>query len=135
MMNIDVRKLNEQKTYSGRITFEYDAPQDLVSIPFVKFASPVKIDAEYELFADDALELRGKISYRLVGQCSRCLKEASVDVEGEIDALFEPKRDSEDYSYTGSVINLTEAVRDAIMASMPFGVSCGEDCEEIEYLK
>ena len=134
-MNIDVRKLNAQKTYSGRITFEYDAPQDLVSIPFVKFASPVKIDAEYELFADDALELRGKISYRLVGQCSRCLKEASVDVEGEIDALFEPKRDSEDYSYTGSVINLTEAVRDAIMASMPFGVSCGEDCEEIEYLK
>ena len=133
MMIIDVRKLNAQKRYSGSMEFDYSAPETLIEIPFVKFAAPVKVSFEYELFEDDSMEIRGAVSYRLEGQCSRCLKEASVDVEGELDAYFEPRKDYEDYGYTNGVIDLTKAVDDAIMASMPFSVSCGEDCEEISY--
>ena len=92
MMIIDVRKLNAQKKYSGTLEFEYEAPENLIDIPFVKFSSPVKVEAEYELFEDDSLELRGKILYTLGGQCSRCLKETSERVEGELDAYFQPLR-------------------------------------------
>ena len=134
MMIIDIRKLNAQKKYVGSMEMEYSAPETLIEIPYVKFSAPVKISFDYEIFEDDSVEIRGTVSYRLEGQCSRCLKAASQEVVGELDALFECKKDFSDYGYTNGVLNLTKAVEDAIMASMPFSVSCGEDCEGISYL-
>ncbi len=133
MMKIDVRKLNAQKMYEGNMEFSYSAPENLVEIPFVKFAEPVKVSFAYELFEDNSLEIRGTVSYTLQGQCSRCLKETSQVVEGELDAYFEPRPDFEDYGYTNGVIDLKKAVDEAIMASMPFVLSCGEECEELSY--
>ncbi len=133
MMIIDIRKLNAQKKYSGSMEFEYSAPETLIEIPFVKFSAPVKVAFEYELYEDDSLEIRGTVSYRLEGQCSRCLQEAAMEVIGELDAYFEPRKDYEDYGYTNGVVDLTKAVEDAVMASMPFTLSCGEDCKELSY--
>ena len=132
-MIIDIRKLNAQKKYSGSMEFEYPAPETLIEIPFVKFATPVRIAFEYELYEDDSLEIRGTISFKLVGQCSRCLKDASQEVEGELNAYFEPRTDYEDYGYTNGRVDLTKAVEDAVMACMPFTISCGKDCKEISY--
>ena len=58
-MIIDVRKLNAQKKYSGSMEFEYAAPEHLIGIPYVKFAAPVKVSFEYELYEDDSLEING----------------------------------------------------------------------------
>ena len=132
-MIIDVRKLNAQKKYSGHMEFEYSAPETLIEIPFVNFVGPVKIAFDYDLYEDDSLEIRGTVSYKLEGQCSRCLKAAAQDVEGELDAYFEPRKDYEDYGYTNGVVDLKKAVEDAIMASMPFILSCGEHCKGIKY--
>lgn len=133
-MIIDIRKLNAQKAYQGELHFEYSAPEKLIGIPFVKFSGPVKVDFSYELYADDALEIKGKVTYGIEGQCSRCLKDAAQAVEGELDALFEPGEDPEDYGYSGGIVRLEEAVEDAIMASMPFSLSCGESCEGISFV-
>ena len=81
MMVIDIRKLNAQKKYSGDMEFTYSAPETLIEIPFVKFAGPVKVAFAYDLYEDDSLEIRGIVSYRLEGQCSRCLKDAAQFVE------------------------------------------------------
>ena len=132
-MVIDVRQLNAQKRYTGTLEFSVEGESELIDIPFVEFASPVKIQADYELFEDDALELKGKISFWLKGQCSRCLKDAQTFVEGEIDALFEPFEGGEDYSNQNGKIDLTEAIREAVMASMPKVLSCGDACEGIKY--
>ena len=132
-MLIDIRKLNAQKKYTGQMEFEYSAPETFIEIPFVKFAAPVKIVFDYELYEDNSLEIRGSVSYVLEGQCSRCLKETKMQVEGDLDAYFENRKDYEDYGYTNGVVNITQAVEDAIMASMPYVLSCGEDCETISY--
>ena len=133
MMVIDIRKLNAQKKYSGEFEFEYSAPEHLIEIPYVKFSSPVKVLFEYELYEDDSIEIRGKVVYSLQGQCSRCLKETTAQVEGELDAYFEPRKDYEDYGYTNGIVDLTKAVDDAIMASMPFLIVCSDECEKIAY--
>ncbi|MBE5746747.1 MAG: DUF177 domain-containing protein [Clostridiales bacterium] len=132
-MLIDIRKLNAQKKYEGTMEFEYSAPETFIEIPFVKFAAPVKIVFDYELYEDNSLDIRGTISYVLEGQCSRCLKETRTQVEGELNAYFENRKDYEDYGYTNGIVDITQAVEDAIMASMPFALSCGEDCETISY--
>ncbi len=133
MMVIDIRKLNAQKKYSGSMEFEYSAPETLIEIPFVKFAGNVKVVFEYDLYEDDSVEIRGNVIYRLEGQCSRCLKDAAADVVGELNALFENRKDFEDYGYTNGVVHLESAVEDAIMASMPFTLSCGESCEGLSW--
>lgn len=133
MMNIYVRKLIAQKSFSGTVKFDYAAPGNLIDIPFVKFSAPVKVEAEYVIFEDDSVEVKGKVVYDLAGQCSRCLQETSQHREGEIDAYFQPFVGGEDYSYFGGVIDLTDAVNDAIMASLPYALSCGKDCPGIRY--
>ena len=133
MMTIDIRKLNAQKKYSGDMEFEYTAPENLIDIPFVKFATPVKVKFSYELYEDDSLEIRGTVSYRIEGQCSRCLKEASQEIEGELDAYFQPFKDCEDYSYSNGIVDLKKAVEEAVMASLPFTLSCGDGCEGISF--
>ena len=133
MMIIDIRKLNAQKKYTGDMEFEYSAPESLIDIPFVKFAAPIKIAFSYELYEDDSLEIRGTVSYRIEGQCSRCLKETAQTIEGELDAYFQPFKDCEDYSYTNGIVDLKKAVEEAVMASLPFNLSCGDECEGLSY--
>lgn len=133
MMIIDIRKLNAQKKYFGDMQLEYVAPENLIDIPFVKFAAPVTVTFSYELYEDDAFEIRGNVRFSLKGQCSRCLQAATCEVEGELDACFEPKKDAEDYSYSNGRVDLTKAVDDAIMACMPYNLSCGEQCKGLSY--
>lgn len=133
MMVIDIRKLNAQKKYTGSMEFHYSAPETFIPIPFVRFVGDVKIVFDYELYEDDSLEIKGSIYYRLEGKCSRCLKDAAIDVEGELDAFFEERDDYEDYGYTNGRVDLTQAVEDALMASMPFLITCSEDCEGLSY--
>ncbi len=133
MMISDIRKLNAQKKYSGSMQFEYTASEAFIEIPFVKFAGPIKVSFDYDLYEDDSLEIRGTVAYRLEGQCSRCLKDAAQDVVGELNAYFENRKDYEDYGYANGMVHLENAVEDAIMASMPFTLSCGEDCKGLSW--
>ncbi len=133
MMVIDIRKLNAQKKYSGQMKFEYSAPESLIEIPFVHFVGTVKVVFDYDLFEDDSLEIRGSVAYRLEGNCSRCLNPATQEVEGELNAYFQNCKDYEDYGYTNGMVYLENAVEDAIMASMPFTLSCGKDCEGLSW--
>lgn len=133
-MQIDIRKLNAQKKYTGHMDFSYVAPEALIEIPFVKFSAPVKVSFDYELYEDDALEINGTVSYRLEGQCSRCLKETSEEIVGELNALFECRDDYEDYGYKNGIVRLEQAVDEAIMACMPFVLSCGEACEGSSFI-
>ena len=132
-MTIDIRKLNAKKEYFGSMEFSYKAPEELIEIPFASFDGEVKVSFDYELYEDNSIEIKGKVAYRLVGQCSRCLKNACMQVEGELDAYFEPRKDAEDYSYFGNIVDLSKAVDDAIMSSMPFILSCEKECTALEY--
>ena len=133
-MIVDIRKLNATKAYCGSMQFDYVPEDSFIEIPFVQLDGPVKVEFDYELFADDSLEIRGKVKYRLLGQCSRCLRDAEEDVEGDLEAYFLPTPSDEDYFYADNKVDVTEAVRDAIMACLPFSLSCKkDDCQMIYY--
>ena len=132
-MIIDIRKLNSQKAYFGTMEFSYDAPAELLPIPYAEFDGPVSVVFEYDLYEDDAFEVRGKVRYKLKGQCSRCLQPVEIAVDGDLNALFEPKKDAEDYSYFGGIVDLKQAVEDAVVFSLPFNLSCESECEPIRY--
>ena len=134
--SLDVRRLNAEKKYTGNLDFDFEAEENLVEIPFVKFSSPVIAKLHYEILEDDTVEVKGEISFSLKGLCSRCLKETEQIIKGEVEGYFVPtgsKGEEEDYFYSNSFIDLREFLRDAVMFTMPAGLYCSEDCTAPDY--
>lgn len=135
-MVIDVRKKISEGRYSETLNFEFAADEKLLSIPYAKFFSPAKVELTYWILEDDSLEVQGKVSYCLEGLCSRCLKETKTSVQEEFKAYFVPagKRvDEDDYEYERDRVDFSPCIEDTILFSMPFSLSCGENCEGISY--
>lgn len=131
---IDVRKLNAQKKYAGDYAFEYEGDSSLIGIPYVSFSSPVGVRLHFEILEDDSVEITGSVNYTLKGACSRCLNETEQAFQGEIDAYFVPHGgESEDYRYTGGIIDLRDCLNDAVMLSLPARLVCGENCVPLEW--
>lgn len=133
MMILDVKKLNGLKRYSGEAEFSFQPPENLVDIPYVSFSGNAVAKIFYDLLQDGSAEIRGTVTYRLKGLCSRCLKETETEVTGEIDARFVTKDNGEDYVYDGFIIDLSELFNDSVVFSMPRVLLCGEGCEGITY--
>lgn len=132
-MILDVKKLNGLKEYSGEAEFSFQPSENLVDIPYVSFSGKAVAKIRYDLFEDGSAQVRGTVTYRLKGLCSRCLKETETEVTGEINARYVREDNGEDYVYDGNVIDLTELFNDSVVFGMPCVLSCGEGCEGITY--
>ena len=62
---IDVRGLAAKKQVTGELLFEFEAV-DLLDIPFMEFSSPVQAAADYEIFADNKVEVRLRLTFTLL---------------------------------------------------------------------
>ena len=131
-MKLEVKKLNALKKYTGEFQFDYDAPKDLCLVPLCSIIGAVHVKGSYEIYDDDSVGVMFTICYRIEGQCSYCLSSAFKDVEKSFDILFVTEDDTDDYSYDGVTIDLTTAVKDAILFSQPNIVLCREDCTGID---
>ena len=111
--------------------FSFEADSDLLDIPFVSFAAPVEAKLRFSISEDDAVQVRGRIDFTLVGSCSRCLDPAEQNVSGEVDAVF-VKSEPEDveYRYQGGAVDLREMLRDAVLFALPRRILCSRCAEE-----
>lgn len=134
MVTIDVRKLNAERHYSGKVEFSLPADDSLVLLPMASMASGIEAQGTYQIFEDDSVEIRGYVQYCLQGSCSRCLKPAQKRIEAEWAPLFvKGESDGETYPYANDIIRPDDSIRDAVMLSMPYSLLCSEDCPGIPY--
>ena len=131
-MKLEVKRLNALKKYTGDFSFEVEPAQDSCLIPLCKIDGSVRVDGNYEIYDDDSVGVNFKVSYRITGQCSYCLKDAARDIEQTFEILFVPEEDPDNYSYDGVSIDLTTAVNDAILFSQPNILLCKKDCTGID---
>ena len=81
---------------------------------------------------DGRISVRAQARARVVAHCSRCLEEVREDVHADIDALYARTPDPEDpdqYSFEASTLELTDAVRDAVVLELPMRFLCKPDCK------
>lgn len=130
-MYLEVKKLVAKGKYEGELEYDYTPPADICLIPLCHLTN-VKVRAEYEVFADDAVEITLHISYKIVGQCSYCLKDAEKSIEFSHEATYMTDDDKENYVYDGFKLNLDTAVDDAILISQPNLILCREDCKGVD---
>ena len=127
---IDVRSQVARKSYAGELEFSFDAEDGLLDIPYVSFSSPVTARLRYEIFEDDAVEVKGTVCFSLKGECSRCLAPTEETFTHEAEALFLPTEPiGEEYGYSGGVVRLKEFLRDTVAFALPPRLLC-ETCKE-----
>ena len=109
-----------------------------IALPEMEFFSDVvrfeRVVAEGEFLSTDdgRISVRAQAEAQVVAHCSRCLDEVRETVHADIDALYAQVPDPEDpdqYGYAASVVELTDAVRDAIVLEVPMRFLCKPDCK------
>ncbi|MDE7084389.1 MAG: DUF177 domain-containing protein [Clostridia bacterium] len=133
-MILEIKKLMSRAAYTGDFSFEYQPPQDSIMIPLCRIEGGVTVSGEYEIFENDEVEVILKIRYTLVGQCSYCLADAVKEIEYTSDTLLfvTDKEDGDNYVYDGNRLDLSQAVKDALLFSQPEVLLCKEDCKGIK---
>ena len=87
--------------------------------------------------AGDGVLATGIVRATVAGECDRCLEPTTFEVSGEIEEyyLFEEPEDPDAYEDgfeligPDRVIDLGDAISDAVVMDTPFVVLCSEDCK------
>ena len=113
--------------------FEADVALEPVEVlgDMVQFQD-VHAEGEYLCSGEARISLRAAVSATADTRCSRCLEPVSIPVKANVEAVFDRQPDPEDpdlYSFTASTVELTDAVRDALLLELPLRVLCSEDCK------
>ena len=129
-MSLDVSKAlknpGQLYPFAERVTLE---AMDVLSDP-VRFAD-IRVQGEYLCTGDDRISLKAEVSADAETRCSRCLEPVSVPVKAGLDVVYDRQPDPGDpdlYSFEASTIELTDAVRDALLLELPMRILCAEDC-------
>lgn len=129
-MIIDLKAIRQKGISQQQFHFEYAAPESLLSLPGALFACPVIIDVLCELYKNEVY-VSGKLSYRISGECSRCLSPAFYSGAVEFDEKFTEASQAsaqDENVYEKDKIDLTNLINQLILTDLPFAIHCKDDC-------
>lgn len=113
------------------IPFSMDCKLDSDLLPYPN-ATLTKVSLDLEVtFVKPNIHIVGEIVCYVDGFCDRCLHEVSTTISLPFDQIF--FKDSSDevdaYVYTDSRLDLTKAICDEIVLSLPSNLLCKQDCK------
>ena len=82
--------------------------------------------------AGEEVGVTADVTATMRSRCVRCLEDVAISLSGNIDAVFARKPNTDDpdlYCFEASTIELTDAVRDALIMEIPMTILCREDCK------
>ncbi len=126
-MILDLKAIRRTGKDQQDFFFEYNLDANLSDIPNVEVAPLVKIDGTITLTGNHQAYVEGEITFTLVGECTKCLKDAQREYSVDFaEDLCENNPDG--YSVVNDRIDLSKIVIDAILINMPVTLLCKDDC-------
>ena len=107
----------------------YQLPSELMPYPHAMLS---KVEVQFGVTFDNPnVIVDGVISCYIIGNCDRCLKALNVKIDLPFEQTFyKDEADSEDeYVYSSSLLDATQAVSDEIVLSLPTLLLCKDDCK------
>ena len=129
MLDVSRALKNHGQIYPFETSVELEE-MEVLSDP-VRFEDVV-VRGEYLCPGDNRISLKAEVTAQADTRCSRCLEPVRIPVAADVDAVFDRQPDPEDpdlYSFEASTVELTDAVRDALLLQLPMRVLCAEDCK------
>lgn len=129
----EILDVSKALSYPGQI-YRFEAEIEIEEMEVLN--DPVKFEnvcASGEFFGSgERISIRGSINASVTSRCAKCLEPVSIRLEANLDAQYARFLDPEDpdlYTFEGSKVNLTDAVRDALLLELPYRFLCSEDCK------
>lgn len=111
-MIIDVKKLMQSGKTEEDFFFEYAPAGDVVTVPGVEIAPPVKVLGTVMLTSDKTAVIDAEITFTLKGECTRCLGPAENTYTVTFSEEFVQGGGDGVYGITNDKIDLTKPVDD-----------------------
>lgn len=132
-MKLDITKGIQRKGVDVPFDLEDAWNEDRWNGDTIAYIGPVSFSGTYML-ADETVIVRGTACANVQAPCARCLAPTVISVTAEVEEAFvrdvdgEANAQEEEYTYSGHVLNLDEAVRTALLLELPSRILCREDC-------
>jgi uncharacterized protein len=133
MLTVDLARLDRQ----GRLEIEADLPPDfpLAKGKDIRLRGPLAVRLEATRAGHDLL-VRGRLTGGVEIQCRRCLEPVVQQIDDEVSFIFRASIDQftaerdEVYILPAGAreVDLTDAVREQLLLSIPEFVVCREEC-------
>jgi uncharacterized protein len=107
-----------------------DAPVDGLSGSAADVTGPVGLHVVLERIPE-GIVVRGTVTARWDGACSRCLRDLEEELSLHVDELFEADSvEGETYPIEGHELDLEQLLRDTILLELPLAPHCAQPCVE-----
>ena len=133
-MKLDITKGIQKKGVDVPFELEDTWGEDHWNGDTIAYVGPVSLSGTYML-ADETVLVRGEARAVIQSRCARCLTPTNTPVTSEVDEAFirdrgdgELEVEEDQYTYTGHVLELDDAVRTAVLLELPSRILCKEDC-------
>ncbi len=80
-------------------------------------------------FTNPDVEVQGNVTCVVSGSCDRCLSEITRQFVLPFDQVFHKNASEDEYVYEGSKLDVTKAVEDEIVLSVPTLFLCSDNCK------
>lgn len=129
-MEFKFSELTSKKERSKKLDLIVE--QEIIELPGeeIKILEPIKFDGELKM-VDDVVSLYGNITTKLELECSRCLKNFSIDVNTDIDEKFSNnyKEDDSIALIEGDILDVADAIVSNVISTLPIKRLCVEQCK------
>lgn len=106
---------------------EYVLDSNLLPYPDARL-NKVYVDFEVT-FTNPNVEVQGNVTCVVSGSCDRCLSKVTKQFVLPFDQVFHKNAFEDVYVYEGSKLDVTKAVEDEIVLSVPTLFLCSDDCK------
>ena len=127
-----LKVINALKNPGQEFPFTADAQIEEMEV----FGDPVRftdVAVEGTFFSTgETVSIDATATATVTSRCARCLDEVSMPITAEIHAEFTREPDPEDpdqYCFEASELELTDAIKDALLLELPIRFVCSENCK------
>ncbi|HLI37549.1 MAG TPA: DUF177 domain-containing protein [Streptosporangiaceae bacterium] len=133
MFTVDTRSLGRQPGATREEARTVPAPDSLhAGLSGIPAGAGVEVAVRLEAVTEGVLAT-GTVAAPVTGECARCLDPLASSVEASFQELYRyaarPAEDDEDSPVLdGSLLDLEQVVRDALVLALPLSPLCSDDC-------
>jgi uncharacterized protein len=134
-MLIDIKSISRSRGASLAIEAE-NGPEELSSdLKEYKLTRPLVFKGKLQNSGEGIMTLTGQIDTAYSGECARCLAQVEVEVDLPLTETFRLSETpgaqliDENYWYSGTVVDISQAIRDNLLLAMPQRLLCRANCK------
>jgi uncharacterized protein len=130
-MKIDITDIIERNGAVLQYEMDLDSHETGGGMSQIDFVGKMHIKGSVK-FLESILTVTANIKSVLSAKCYRCMKDVEKPFSIDMEEIFEPANSPKSlnsYEYSGYMLDITQAVIDAIYLNIPRRILCKDDCK------